>query len=55
MSERVTIGGVAYEAIGSNSSNLLLKCNGTASWLRISGALRSHDQEGLVMSIKANI
>lgn len=30
MSERVTIGGVAYEAIGSNSSNLLLKCNGTA-------------------------
>lgn len=30
MSERTTIGGVAYEAIGSSTSNLLLKCNGTA-------------------------
>ena len=30
MSERITIGGVSYEAIGSSSSNLLLKCNGTA-------------------------
>ena len=30
MSERTTIGGVSYEAIGSSSSNLLLKCNGTA-------------------------
>ena len=30
MSERTTIGGVAYETVGSSSSNLLLKCNGTA-------------------------
>lgn len=30
MSERTTIGGVTYEAVGSSSSNLLLKCNGTA-------------------------
>lgn len=30
MSERTTIGGVTYESIGSNTSNLLLKCNGTA-------------------------
>ena len=30
MSERTTIGGVAYESVGSSSSNLLLKCNGTA-------------------------
>ena len=30
MSERVTIGGTTYEALGSSSSNLLLKCNGTA-------------------------
>ena len=30
MSERTTIGGTIYEAIGSSSSNLLLKCNGTA-------------------------
>ena len=30
MSERVTIGGVSYEAVGSSTSNLLLKCNGTA-------------------------
>jgi hypothetical protein len=30
MSERTTIGGVVYESVGSNTSNLLLKCNGTA-------------------------
>ena len=30
MSERTTIGGVVYESVGSSSSNLLLKCNGTA-------------------------
>lgn len=30
MSERTTIGGTVYEAIGSSNSNLLLKCNGTA-------------------------
>lgn len=30
MSERITIGGVVYESIGSSASNLLLKCNGTA-------------------------
>ena len=30
MSERTTIGGTVYETIGSSSSNLLLRCNGTA-------------------------
>lgn len=30
MSERITIGGTVYESVGSSSSNLLLKCNGTA-------------------------
>ena len=30
MSERTVIGGTSYEAVGSSSSNLLLKCNGTA-------------------------
>jgi hypothetical protein len=30
MSERTTIGGTVYESVGSSSSNLLLKCNGTA-------------------------
>lgn len=30
MSERTTIGGTVYETIGSSTSNLLLKCNGTA-------------------------
>lgn len=30
MSEKTTIGGTVYESIGSSSSNLLLKCNGTA-------------------------
>ena len=30
MSERTTIGGTVYETVGSSSSNLLLKCNGTA-------------------------
>ena len=29
MSERTTIGGVSYESVGSSSSNLLLKSNGT--------------------------
>lgn len=30
MSERTTIGGTVYETVGSSSSNLLLRCNGTA-------------------------
>ncbi len=30
MSERTTIGGTVYETLGSSSSNLLLRCNGTA-------------------------
>jgi hypothetical protein len=30
MSERTTIGGTVYETVGSTSSNLLLRCNGTA-------------------------
>lgn len=30
MSERAIIGGITYETVGSSSSNLLLKCNGTA-------------------------
>ena len=30
MIERTVIGGTSYETIGSSSSNLLIKCNGTA-------------------------
>lgn len=30
MSDKMTIGGIAYETIGSANSSLLLKCNGTA-------------------------
>lgn len=30
MMEKTTIGGTTYDSIGSSSSNLLLKCNGTA-------------------------
>lgn len=30
MNEKVTIGGISYEVVGSKSSNLLLRCNGTA-------------------------
>lgn len=30
MMEKITIGGTTYDSIGSSSSNLLLKCNGTA-------------------------
>lgn len=30
MSERTTIGGTVYETVGSSTSNLLLRCNGTA-------------------------
>ncbi len=30
MRERTTIGGTVYETVGSSTSNLLLKCNGTA-------------------------
>ena len=30
MSGRTVIGGVSYETVGSSSSNLLLRCNGTA-------------------------
>lgn len=30
MNEKVIIGGTSYETVGSKSSNLLLRCNGTA-------------------------
>lgn len=30
MNQRTTIGGTVYESVGSNTSNLLLRCNGTA-------------------------
>ena len=30
MNERTTIGGTVYDTVGSSSSNLLLRCNGTA-------------------------
>jgi len=30
MSDRTVIGGTTYETVGSPSSNLLLRCNGTA-------------------------
>ena len=59
MSERTTIGGTVYEAIGSSSSNLLLKCNGTAriQWggklidLIKNGKIASADSQELVFII----
>ena len=60
MSERTTIGGTVYEAIGSSSSNLLLKCNGTAriQWgsklidLIKNGKIASEDSQELIFIIK---
>lgn len=59
MSERTTIGGTVYEAIGSSSSNLLLKCNGTAriQWggklidLIKNGKIASGDSQELVFIV----
>ena len=59
MSERTTIGGTVYEAIGSSSSNLLLKCNGTAriQWggklidLIKNGKIASSDSKELIFTI----
>lgn len=59
MSERTTIGGTVYEAIGSSSSNLLLKCNGTAriQWgsklidLIKNGKIASGDSQELIFII----
>jgi hypothetical protein len=59
MSERTTIGGTVYEAIGSSSSNLLLKCNGTAriQWggklidLIKNGKIASEDSKELIFII----
>ena len=59
MSERTTIGGTVYEAIGSSSSNLLLKCNGTAriQWgnklidLIKNGKIASGDSKELIFTI----
>lgn len=53
MSERVTIGGVAYEAIGSNSSNLLLKCNGTAR-IQWGGKLIDLIKDGKIASVTSS-
>lgn len=60
MSERTTIGGTVYEAIGSSSSNLLLKCNGTAriQWggklidLIKNGKIASGDSQELIFIVK---
>ena len=60
MSERTTIGGTVYEAIGSSSSNLLLKCNGTAriQWggklidLIKNGKIASEGSQELIFIIK---
>lgn len=59
MSERTTIGGTVYEAIGSSSSNLLLKCNGTAriQWggklidLIKNGKIASGDSQELIFVV----
>ena len=59
MNERTTIGGTVYEAIGSSSSNLLLRCNGTAriQWgnklidLIKNGKIASGDSSGNVSII----
>ena len=59
MSERTTIGGTVYEAIGSSSSNLLLKCNGTAriQWgnklidLIKNGKIASGDSKQLIFTV----
>lgn len=59
MSERTTIGGTVYEAIGSSSSNLLLKCNGTAriQWggklidLIKNGKIASGDSQELIFIV----
>jgi hypothetical protein len=59
MSERTTIGGTVYESIGSSSSNLLLKCNGTAriQWgnklidLIKNGKIASENSKELIFTI----
>ena len=59
MNERTTIGGTVYETVGSSSSNLLLRCNGTAriQWgnklidLIKNGKLASGDSPGGVYII----
>lgn len=59
MNERTTIGGTVYETVGSSSSNLLLRCNGTAriQWgnklidLVKNGKLASGDSPGGVFII----
>lgn len=59
MNERTTIGGTVYETVGSSSSNLLLRCNGTAriQWgnklidLIKNGKLASGDGPGSVYVI----
>lgn len=59
MSERTTIGGTVYEAIGSSSANLLLKCNGTAriQWgnklidLVKNGKIASEDSQELIFIV----
>ena len=61
MSERTTIGGTVYEAIGSSSSNLLLKCNGTAriQWggklidLVKNGKIASGDSKELIFIVSS--
>lgn len=60
MSERTTIGGTSYETIGSSSSNLLLKCNGTAriQWgnklidLIKNGKIASGETQELIFNIQ---
>lgn len=60
MSERTTIGGTVYESVGSSSSNLLLKCNGTAriQWgsklidLIKNGKIASDSSSPMIFNIK---
>lgn len=59
MSERTTIGGTVYETVGSSTSNLLLKCNGTAriQWgnklidLIKNGKIASSDSQQMIFTI----
>lgn len=54
MNERTTIGGTVYETIGSSSSNLLLRCNGTAR-IQWGNKLIDLIKNGKINSENANI
>ena len=59
MNHKTVIGGTVYESVGSSSSNLLLKCNGTAriQWgnklidLIKNGKIASNDSQQMIFNI----